>query len=135
MCACLYACMCICMCICQVTFIYIALLTIQIVTKHVYMYVCMYVCMYACMCMCMCICQVTFIYITLLTIQIVTKHVYIYTHTHTTHAHAHTEQNYKRNTCFCPIFHELNSKIEYFFYVHKRPISLKHCSQICLNLC
>ncbi len=31
----------------------------------------------------------------------------------------YTEQNYKRNT---------------FFYVHKRPISLKYCSQICLNL-
>ncbi len=36
--------------------------------------------------------------------------------------------------CFCPIFHELNSKIWDFFYVHKRPISLKYCSQICLNL-
>ncbi len=47
----------------------------------------------------------------------------------------YTEQNYKRNACFCPIYHELNSKIEYFFYVLKRPISLKYCSQICLNLC
>ncbi len=36
---------------------------------------------------------------------------------------------------FAPIFHELNSKIYDFFYVHKRPISLKYCSQICLNLC
>ncbi len=41
----------------------------------------------------------------------------------------------KRKTfVFAPIFHELNSKIEYFFYVHKRPISLKYYSQICLNL-
>uniref|UniRef100_A0A8C9ZFP1 Adhesion G protein-coupled receptor F7 n=1 Tax=Sander lucioperca TaxID=283035 RepID=A0A8C9ZFP1_SANLU len=32
---------------------------------------------------------------------------------------------------FAHIFHELNSKI----YVHKRPISLKYCSQICLSLC
>ncbi len=48
----------------------------------------------------------------------------------------YTEQNYTRNTfVFAPIFHELNSKIKYFFYVHKRPISLKYCSQICLNLC
>ncbi len=36
---------------------------------------------------------------------------------------------------FAPIFHELNLNIQYFFYVHKRPISLKYCSQICLNLC
>ncbi len=48
----------------------------------------------------------------------------------------YTEQNYKCNTfVFTPIFHELNSNIEDFFYVHKRPISLKYCSQICLNLC
>ncbi len=48
----------------------------------------------------------------------------------------YTEQNYKRNTfVFAPICHELNSKIEYFFYEHKIPISLKYCSQICLNLC
>ncbi len=48
----------------------------------------------------------------------------------------YTEQNYKRNTfVFAPIFHELNSKISYFFYVHKRPFSLKYCSQIGLNLC
>ncbi len=48
----------------------------------------------------------------------------------------YTKHNYKRNTfVFAPIFHELNSKIEDFFYVHKRPISLKYCSQICLNLC
>uniref|UniRef100_A0A672RND0 Si:ch211-232p21.6 n=1 Tax=Sinocyclocheilus grahami TaxID=75366 RepID=A0A672RND0_SINGR len=32
-------------------------------------------------------------------------------------------------------FHELNSKTQSFFYVHKRHISLKYCSQICLNLC
>ncbi len=38
----------------------------------------------------------------------------------------YTEQNYKQNTfVFAPISHELNSKIEDFFYVHKRPISLK----------
>ncbi len=48
----------------------------------------------------------------------------------------YTDQNYKSNTIvFAPIFHELNSKIEDFFSVHKRPISLKYCSQICLNLC
>ncbi len=48
----------------------------------------------------------------------------------------YTENNYKRNTfVFAPIFHELNSKILDFFYVHKRPILLKYCSQICLNLC
>ncbi len=48
----------------------------------------------------------------------------------------YTDQNYKRNTfVFAPIFHELNSKIEDIFYVHKRPISLKYFSQICLNLC
>ncbi len=48
----------------------------------------------------------------------------------------YTEQNYERNTfVFAPIFHELNSEIWDFFYVHKRPISLKYCSQICLNLC
>ncbi len=47
----------------------------------------------------------------------------------------YTEQNYKRNTfVFAPIFHELNSKIEYFFYVHKRPISLKYYSQICMPI-
>ncbi len=45
--------------------------------------------------------------------------VYIYTHTHT-----YTEQNYKRNTfVFAPIFHELNSKIQDFFYVHKAYLS------------
>ncbi len=39
----------------------------------------------------------------------------------------YTEPNYKRNTIFfAPIFHKLNSKIEDFFYVHKRPISLKY---------
>ncbi len=48
----------------------------------------------------------------------------------------YTDQNYKHNTfVFAPIFHELNSKIEDSFYEHKRPISLKYCSQICLNLC
>ncbi len=42
----------------------------------------------------------------------------------------YTEQNYKCNTfVFASIFHELN-----FFYVHKTPISLQYCSQICLNL-
>ncbi len=46
----------------------------------------------------------------------------------------YTEQNYKRNTfVFAPIFHEL--KDLRLFYVHKRSISLKYCSQICLNLC
>ncbi len=30
-------------------------------------------------------------------------------------------------TLFAPIFYELNSKIEDFFYVHKRPISLNLC--------
>ncbi len=48
----------------------------------------------------------------------------------------YTEQNYKHNIfVFAPIFHELNSKNKYFIYVHKRPISLKYCSQIGLNLC
>ncbi len=48
----------------------------------------------------------------------------------------YTDQNDKRNTfVFAHIFHELNSNIQDFFYVHKRPISLKYCSQICLNLC
>ncbi len=48
----------------------------------------------------------------------------------------YTDQNYKRNNfVFAPIFHELISKILDFFYVYKRPISLKYCSQICLNLC
>ncbi len=48
----------------------------------------------------------------------------------------YTEQNYKRNTfVFASIFYELNSKSLDFFYVNKRPISLKYCSQICLNLC
>ncbi len=48
----------------------------------------------------------------------------------------YTELNYKRNTfVFALIFYELNSKIEDYFYVHKRPISLQYCSQICLNLC
>ncbi len=41
---------------------------------------------------------------------------------------------YTEQKCiFAPIFHELNSKIEDFFYVHKRPISLKYCSQICVS--
>jgi len=49
-----------------------------------------------------------------------------------THTHTYTEQNYKHNTfVFSPFFHELNSKI--FFYVHKRPNSLKYCSQICVS--
>ncbi len=44
----------------------------------------------------------------------------------------YTDQNYKRNTIvLTPIYHELNSKIENVFYVHKRPISLKYCSQTC----
>ncbi len=34
--------------------------------------------------------------------------------------------------CFCPISYELNSNIK-DFYVHKRPISLRYWSQICLN--
>ncbi len=52
--------------------------------------------------------------------------IYIYIHTH-------TEQSYKCNTfVFAPIFHELNSKIYDFFYLQKRPISLKYCLQICL---
>ncbi len=43
----------------------------------------------------------------------------------------YTDQNYKCNTlAFAPIFHELNSKIYDFFYVHKIPISVKYCSQI-----
>ncbi len=51
-------------------------------------------------------------------------------------APVYTEQNYKCNTfVFAPIFHELNSKFQDFFYVHKRPISLKYCSRISLNLC
>ncbi len=41
--------------------------------------------------------------------------------------HLYTEQNYKCNTfVFAPIFHEL---------MKMRPIFLKYCSQICLNLC
>ncbi len=52
------------------------------------------------------------------------------------HTYIYTEQNYKYNTfVFVLIFHELNSKIQDFFYVHKGPISLKYCSQICLNRC
>ncbi len=48
----------------------------------------------------------------------------------------YTEQNYKHNTfVFASIFNELNLKISDIFYVHKIPISLKYCSQICLNLC
>ncbi len=42
-----------------------------------------------------------------------------------TYTHTRTEQNYKRN--------ELNSKIKDFFYIHKRPVSLKYCSQICVS--
>ncbi len=69
-------------------------------------------------------------------------HTVFWEHTYKAHRQSHsiwvnyTEQNDKRNTfVFAPIFHELNSKIYDFFYVHKRPISLKFCSQICLNLC
>ncbi len=37
--------------------------------------------------------------------------------------YTYTDQNDKRNTFVSPpIFHELNSKIKDFFYVHKRPI-------------
>ncbi len=61
---------------------------------------------------------------------------YIYFRIIYIYIYIYTEQNDKRNTfVFAPIFHELNSKIEDFIYVHKRPISLKYCSQICLNLC
>ncbi len=39
--------------------------------------------------------------------------------------YTNTEQNDECNTfVFIPIFHDLNSKIEDIFYVHKRPISL-----------
>ncbi len=54
--------------------------------------------------------------------------IYIYIYTY-----IYIEQNYKRNTfVFAPIFHELNSKIEDFFYEHKRRISLKY---LFTNLC
>ncbi len=57
-------------------------------------------------------------------------YIYIYIYIHTL-----TKMINVTLLFFAPIFHELNSKIEDFFYVHKRPISLKYCSQICLNLC
>ncbi len=48
---------------------------------------------------CMCVYIYIYIYIYIYSIYI---YIYIY---------IYTEQNYKRNTCFCPIFRELNSKI------------------------
>lgn len=47
-----------------------------------------------------------------------------------------TEQKYKCKTfVFAPILNELNSKIENISYIHKRTISLKKCSEMCLKLC
>ncbi len=57
----------------------------------------------------------------------------------TNHLHAqygkYTEQNYKHNTfVFAPICS--SAELKYLrLFVNKRPISLKDCSQICLNLC
>ncbi len=42
------------------------------------------------------------------------------------------EQNYK-HFCFCPHFSWAELKDLRLFYVHKMPISLKYCSQICPN--
>ena len=43
----------------------------------------------------------------------------------------HTLNKNINTLIFAPIFHELNSKVWNFFYIHKRSISLKYWSQMC----